>query len=295
MAEKNHNFRCIETLKNNLCWNLQPLSIWRKIYTFFPRKFSLEMMDQICLKVAIEKGEEAFDERWCLPQFLSSFVFPSSSSTGWRGAGLTWMTKFSRLEDVENLGTVPVIWIVWEGSTWYNPLPLVLGSVCPLERQERSSWVKIRDQPAQSPPFGSGYVQRLMGKKEWGKSVRHLFPCALPASGYDWAWDFLSLMGFGWLVTLKGSLPSTSAVSTGPMSEPTASFSKVYFSLGLLRLRTTSLEEKKANFSLPHCSCLLLLDTQLSFDSNDNDISVAQQLSTACGAWSMLGLLQPKN
>lgn len=31
------------------------------------------MMDQVCLKVAIEKGEQVFDERWCLPQFLSSF------------------------------------------------------------------------------------------------------------------------------------------------------------------------------------------------------------------------------
>lgn len=49
------------------------------------------------------------------------------------------MTNLSRLKDVENLESVPVIWIVWDEGTWYSPLLLILGSVCVLERQERSS------------------------------------------------------------------------------------------------------------------------------------------------------------
>lgn len=109
-GRKKYNFRCIETLQNNLCWNLQTLSIWRKIYTSLPKKFSLEMMDQVCLKVAIEKGEQDFDERWCLPQFLSSFVFPSSTRRGWREQVSPGWQSFQDWR----------MWRIWGVCLWYG-------------------------------------------------------------------------------------------------------------------------------------------------------------------------------
>lgn len=88
----------------------------------------------------------------------------------------------------------------------------------------------------------------------------------------------------GVCVTLKGSFPSSSAVSAGPQHPQVKDTPPCG---GLLTLRTTSPGEKEANLSA-HCSCLLFLDSQLSFDPKDNDISMVQ-LFTVCGAWSMLG------
>lgn len=208
------------------------------------------MMDQVCLKVAIEKKENKSSMRGGV--FHNFWVLLSSLPLLAQGGGSRSYldNKCFKTGGCGESGECTLIWIVWEEGMCYSPLLLILGSVCDLERQERSSWVQIRDQPAQSPPFGSGCIKDLGTRRSktslWDTSL--LVLCLLPAMtglGTSWAdgvcitcpWRDLFQAPQQFPLDLCLSPQHPSVKGTSPCG-------------GLLRLRTTSLEEKKAKLTL---------------------------------------------